>query len=526
MAAPDPFGRIPGVIEGIDYNLHAYQPMDKNFLLPLSKLKRLYIAGFTVSVSDTMRIILQPLENSCMNMITLNRYLGRELVTLRNNDLQYLKTICLKALDLKLMRIQYIDFRILRHSRLFDCLEELNLSFNFLVNLIEAFVFVPILPRIQRVNVCCQLTRVGINPDGCSVPGIEYRSDAVNYTGHEMVTPSMYSMRTTYLNLVHHASYGDMIHFVLNSDRSIAVDFYMPDSVTYFTTSNKDCQGLAFNVYLTIHAINIQEIQLQNMNFYECNGSLRGMQNLKNLEITNWNGIVLNAGFLVSLQSLEYLTISSVKLGDNAEIIKIFANVAHLRYVDIACNSITDLHAEFFESQTESLVYLSLANNLLRHIPKSVFELNQLQNLDLRVNLISSLTNEDIEILDKNDGLLLQLAYNDLHCTCDELRFLYWMNLNSHRIQDYDDLQCTDDSNVKVSLPNAVRNVTRIELRCVAKSWLYFAIFGYIFILLCISLVFTLVKFQADVLYTLTRIRRYFFNIFIVGYENTRNVYL
>ena len=498
-------------IEGTDYNLHAYKPLDKNFLLLLSKLRSLHIKDFTVFVSDIMRIILQPLENSTMNMITMNFYLGRDIVILRNKDLHYLKTICLKVLDLQWMRIQYIDFRILRHSRLFDCLEELNLSFNFLVNVIESIVFVPILPKIQRVNVCCQLLMEGMNPDGCGVPGTQYTRDSVSYTGQEMVAPSMYSMRTTYVNPVHRASYGDWINFVINSDRSIAVDFYMPDSVTYFTASNRDCQGLAFNVYLTIHSINIKELQLQNMNFRECNGSLRGMQNLKKLEITNWRCTILNSKFLVGLQSLEYLTFSSVKLGDNAERMRIFANLTHLRYVDIACNSITDLHAEFFESQVESLENLSLANNLLRHIPKSVFELNQLQNLDLRMNLISSLAGEAIEFLNKNDGLFLQLAYNDLHCTCNELQFLYWIKINSHRIQDYEDLQCSSDNGVKVSLPNAVRNVSLIELRCVAKSWLYFAIFGNIFVLLCISLVFTLVKFQADVLYTLTRIRRYIF---------------
>ena len=85
------------------------------------------------------------------------------------------------------------------------------------------------------------------------------------------------------------------------------------------------------------------------------------------------------------------------------------------------------------------------------------------------------------------------------------------MKTNSHRIQDYEDLQCTGESNVKVSLRDAIRDVTMIELRCVAIGWLYFAIFGNIFILLCISLVFTLVKFQVDVLYILTRIKRYIF---------------
>ena len=494
------------------YSSHVYKPLDKNFLSPLSKLKTLHLSSFKVLVSDIMRIILQPLENSTMDKINMNAFFVKDIVILRSNDLQYLHNICVKRLLLPWMQIEYIDFPSLQNSLLFDCLEELDLSYNFLTNFfIEAHVFVASLPKIQRVYFCCQLFRAGVSPEMCTATSQQSTIEGVGSSEQDRRTLSMSSLETKYMNHEYHASYGDILDVILNGDRKISIDYYLPDIATYFEISNNDCQAIAFNFHLTIHADGIKDANFKNMNFNQCNGSLRGMQTLKHLEITNWDCTILNSGFLINLYSLEYLTFSSVKLGENAERMEIFSNLTLLRSVDISCNSIADLHVDFFKSQVESLQHLSLANNVLRHVPRSIFVLKYLQHIDLRMNLISSLTDEAIEFLDKNNGLLLLLGYNDLHCTCNELRFLYWIKTNSHRIQDYEDLQCTGENNVKVSLRDAVHDVTMIELRCVAKGWLYFAIFGNIFIMLCISLVFTLVKFQVDVLYVLTRMKQHIF---------------
>ena len=494
------------------YSSHVYKPLDKNFLSPLSKLKILQLLYFKVLVSDIMRTILQPLENSTVDEINMNGLFVRDTVTLRSNDLLYLQNICVKRLLLSWMRIEFIDFPSLQNSQLFDCLEELDLSANFLTNFfIEAYVFVASLPRIQKVDFCCQLLRAGVSPEVCTASSQHSTIEGVVSSEQDRNTPLTNSLKTKYVNHEYHALYGDIFDVILNGDRKIYIDYYLPDSATYYTISKNDCQDIAFNFHLTIHADGINDAKLRDMNFKQCNGSLRGMQNLKQLEITNWNCVVLNLKFLSNLRSLENLTFSSVKLGENAERMEIFSNLTRLRSVDISCNSIADLHADFFKSQTESLQNLSLANNVLRHIPRSIFALQYLQHIDLRMNLISSLTDEDIEFLDKNSGLSLLLGYNDLHCTCNELRFLHWVKTNSHRIQDYNDLQCKDGNNAKVTLQDAVHDVTMIELRCVARSWLYFAIFGNIFIMLCISLVFTLVKFQVDVLYVLTRMKRYIF---------------
>ena len=159
--------------------------------------------------------------------------------------------------------------------------------------------------------------------------------------------------------------------------------------------SNNDFQTMPFNFHLTIHANRTKEVRFRNMNFKECNGTLN-IEVIRRLEITNWNCTVLNPRFLVTLQSLEYLIFSAVKLRRNVEIMNIFANLTRLKYIDITCNEITDFHTDFFESQTESLQTLILANNLLRHVPRSIFALKYLQHVDLRMNLISREKGRDL----------------------------------------------------------------------------------------------------------------------------------
>ena len=187
-------------IQGESHSPHVYRPLDKNFLLPLSRLKTLHISFLSVSVSDIMGIILQPLENFTMDTINMNKFLGRNIVTLRFNELQYLQTICVKTLDLQWMRIQYVDFPSLRNSRLFHCLEELYLSSNFLVNFMETFLYAASFPRITVFDFCCQLLRKGVSPETCSVSNIEIPTNGMGSNAGDLYTSEIDEVETTYEN--------------------------------------------------------------------------------------------------------------------------------------------------------------------------------------------------------------------------------------------------------------------------------------------------------------------------------------
>ena len=450
-----------------------YKPLESDFLRPLSSLKILQIDSFSVCyISYLLRTIIYPLQNKTMDL-TFNDFRFTPIQTLSSVDLQYLKNICVRKLVLTKVNMDTFHFWTLMQSRLWHCLEEFDASENYIVDNIPIF-FGLSLPRIEKLNLCCQLTRqVNANEE----------------------------------------SVGNEIQISNESKYVIAagLEFYVSDTLKMLSFEKIDLRDQPFDYELIVHANGIEKISIRNFNFRNCIGALKGFKNLKVLTMEGWNCAIINPDFISNFTSVRELTFSSMHFGHNAKtMVSLLANWAHLTYIDLSNNFIEDIHHLFFMSQLDSLKNVSLANNLLTFIPKAVMSLKDIRYIDLSHNLISSLSNEEMEFIEERSDLTIKLGDNVFQCTCTTIPFLSWLQRHSHQVGDFTSITCMNEENIKRNLSVLTKELRVKQLKCASKTALYFAVFGSIFLILCVILTFTLVKFQADVHYIFARIRRHF----------------
>ena len=449
-----------------------YKPIEADFLRPLQSLTTLQIYDLHVCyISYLLRTIIYPLQNKTVDLL-FDNYLDTPIQSLTNNDLIYIKNICVKKLVLTRVYIQSIDFDTLVNSTLWNCLEEFDASGNYFIDF-NFYFFSFTFPHLRKLNLCCQFLSQG----------------------------PLHGTRNSFL--FHRETES--------SAKLLEVQVFFPDSLREISFDENDLHSHKYDIDLIIHARNVETFSLRNFHFQNCVGTFKGLPNLKVLQITGWNCADISRDFITNLTSVRELTFSSVHLGHNAKnIASLLTNWTHLQYIDLSDNLIDDLHPNFFSSQIFSLQNISLTQNMLKSIPTAVLSLRRLRHVDLRQNLISSLTIEEMEFVENSGDLTIHLGGNDLQCTCNTLLFLSWLERNTQRVSDFDILKCLDEDNVKRDLPDMIKEMKAKELKCVSETALYFAVFGTIFLLLCISLIFTLVKFQADVQYVFARIRRHF----------------
>ena len=449
------------------------KPIEVGVLRPLHKLKTLEIDSFSVCyISYLLRTIIYPFRNKTMDLIFKN-LIDIPFQSLSSSDLKYIKDICVRKLIMTTVSIQSFDAGELLNSRLWHCLEEFDISRNFLRSNTYTFGFS--LPRVRILNFCCQLTRQGYP--------LEQESD---------VSKSRRSI---------------MSKFVMK----VAYEFYLSNHLKVLSFENNDLHLQKYDIDLTVHANGVEMLSLRKFHFENCIGTLRGFKNLKVLIMEGWNCGIINPKFIANFTSVKELTFSSMQLGYNAKtMVSLLANWTHLSYVDLSNNDIDAIHPDFFLSQRRSMKNISLANNKLTFIPKTVMSLRALQHIDMRHNSLSTLTQGEMEFLDRQSDLTMQLAGNVFQCTCTTLPFLLWLEANSQRVKDFKHLSCTDEENVKRNMSVFIKELRVKQLKCASKTALYFAVFGNIFLILCVILTFTLVKFQADVQYIFARIRRHF----------------
>ncbi|KAK3098149.1 hypothetical protein FSP39_016658 [Pinctada imbricata] len=217
----------------------------------------------------------------------------------------------------------------------------------------------------------------------------------------------------------------------------------------------------------------------------------------------------MNPEFISHLSSITNLSIAQCNIGHNAKAFPIIYNLTNLTSLDIAENLIDDLNPIFFQSQVLSLKNLSLADNNLRAIPKAVFVLQNLKYLDLRLNLLSGISSDEMSFIDGLDDLIIFLGGNALRCSCETLPFMNWVRDNYNKIKDYNILTCKYNNVSEIKLEMAIRQLHQMEINCVSNIWLGLSISGLICLLLIVMVVFLLYKFQPDVRYVIARVKRF-----------------
>ena len=296
---------------------HIYKPLAADFLWSLTHMRTLSVQAITgTTVSDLLETILYPLQNNKdpINLI-FKQLRSRAIQKLSSKQLTLLKNICVKRLILKETFIQSIAYTVLHPSRLWSCLEELDISENYLLETYDAIIYIPSVPNIRAFNICCQRIREG------SIP---------------------YTFNRNFNNKEHKKDYNIQ-----------EIQIYFPNTLTSISFSDNDLQSNFYDVDLVIHAKGVKNLFLRNMFLKNCLGTWKGFQNLETLQITRWNCVQINPYFIANLTSVRELTFALSNLGENAKTMTFFTQWVNLEFIDISQNYITDLHPHFFKYQRE-----------------------------------------------------------------------------------------------------------------------------------------------------------------------------
>ena len=476
-----------GTLEGlsglsIDYfelvgNRHIIQPIEAGFLHPIQNVKKLKMAYTTrrANIASTLRAVLYPLRNKTMEEIHLGKIRDRVAIDLKNEDFHILKTICVKKLRLIADYIIQTNFNTMIGSQLWNCLEELDLSENFDTRFDHSFVFMLTLPRVRKLNICCQ----HISRDNT----------------YNILSKEQNGTRSI-------GTYGLATH-------NIQITIFIPDTLEWFSMAHIDLRRNTFDFDVKLSAINLRYADFSYLLVDSCGGRITGAPSLKTLRIQMWNCEQINTEFITHLTSIEYLTFSSLNLGQNVISKPLLQNLSLLHTLNVSDNAITDLNDHFFKSQENSLKHLDMSYNLLQYIPTSLMSLKRIKYVDLRHNKFHSFSKREMSFITNSDNLTISLEGNILDCSCGAMTVLRWLKENSRNIKDVKVMKCINDKGTLQNVDEIIENLRQIELACVSKFWLYLSTSGIIVLVFILIISTILYKFRADVRYLYARLRRY-----------------
>ena len=139
-------------------NMPVLHPRDANFLQQVQNVTRLLI-GYSerhANIKSALRILLYPFRNKTMESIYLDKIRDTAAINFEDDDFLVLRTICVKQLILSDNYIMEANLNVMVGSRLWNCLEDFDISNNFATHIPISFPFLISLPKIKKLNVCCQ----------------------------------------------------------------------------------------------------------------------------------------------------------------------------------------------------------------------------------------------------------------------------------------------------------------------------------------------------------------------------------
>nr|XP_022300444.1 toll-like receptor 6 isoform X3 [Crassostrea virginica] len=210
----------------------------------------------------------------------------------------------------------------------------------------------------------------------------------------------------------------------------------------------------------------IENVYLQGNLMQSWNGPVRGMENLKRLNLSNNFCSKISTDFFQHFTAMSCLYLNNNLLGFSLAPDtdgNIFKALKRLKYLELKNNKITHLPFAVFKN-LKSLEKLYLNDNLLTDIRFDIVTLKSLQYIDLSENQIQYLSESTMHQLDQHADLAhftLNLKGNPLLCSCGTLSFLQWMIETQSRkidMNNFREYTCT-----QFSRKGKILNFTYIE---------------------------------------------------------------
>ena len=433
----------------MDFSFFVYN-VETDVFSPFSHLKELTLnIGERCNIRKALKA-LYGLRGRQMEYLNLaNNFLNAARpIQLTDQDISFLKTMCIKRVDLRRNTIFRIPFSI-ADSRFANCLEEIRIG----ENKFQDSDFLPLLFMLSYKN---------IRTIDCSYP-------------------------VTYIQSVRPGKNNR----ISNSNLKLNFTLTFAESLRTFNMAgaNQVSHRLTNNMHVVGKKLEVFNLAYTQWDWCRLGFHITFNTNIKYLNLTNWDCGYLNPKFLRSITTLETLIFRDAGLSGGLKWYDpdgtFLQGLVNLSTLDLAGNDLTSLHNNLFSDQSFSLRHLSLQNNIFRQIPLAVRRTQNLKLLNIQNNKLSELSKSDTQILDECSDAQVHMSMNPFVCSCDNLHMIQWLEKNKKRILDFDDLKCTSGETVK----SQTELIRQFELKCLGTFWLEFSSS------MCIAMIIAIIVF-------------------------------
>ncbi|XP_052064552.1 toll-like receptor 4 [Mytilus californianus] len=153
----------------------------------------------------------------------------------------------------------------------------------------------------------------------------------------------------------------------------------------------------------------------------------------------------------------------------------LFTNVQSVETLDISENNIWYFSDDIFKLM-QNLSNLYLTNNLLQSIPEQLNTLTKIKMLDVRNNLITSVSSTIRNWADKMHeihGMTLYLDGNAFECTCDNVDLIRWIQATKVNL-DSQSYKCKLLNGTIIDPRIAYNSISELFVDCKSTMWLTF----------------------------------------------------
>ncbi|XP_052073418.1 toll-like receptor 4 isoform X2 [Mytilus californianus] len=343
-----------------------------------------------------------------------------------------LEKICLQKLKLVGDSILGLKFNpFLRYGYKENCLEELDLSDNLLFNSKDRYVF-----------AFCAFKRLKI----IRIP-------------HEVVKD----------NRVKRSPKDD-----------VSYSFCVPKTLEQLDLHShvKSYNRRRISNITIVNGSNLKVLNMANVTVRDCDGTVYGIEKLEYLDMSGFNCKVLSEHFLSHFPKLITLITRDAYLGIGLNSLKnsseFFKRNLDLQHIDLMQNNINSLPDGLFNHPFRQKISIILDKNNLQSLPNFLSVPNTIQQISLKYNRFSCLSDASIDKLNIIKPSSVFLSGNPIECSCKTLRFLKWVH-HSGIISDVDEIECVLQNGTLAILSHFLRNLKTYEISCQTKLWITLA---------------------------------------------------
>ncbi|XP_052073419.1 toll-like receptor 4 [Mytilus californianus] len=407
-----------------------------NTFMSFPNLKTLGIAIHTARATyDVISNIFHSLKifkGRNMTQISITGNPHRNGFVLGHSHFAVLEKICLQKLKLVGDSILGVKFNpFLRYGRKENCLEELNLSDNLLFDSKDSYVF-----------AFCAFKHLKI----IRIPHMVVKDNRVK--------------RST--------------------KNDVSFSFCLPKTLEQY---DLHCHVKSYNRrrisnITIINGSNLKVLNMANVTFRDCNGTVKGATNLEYFDMSGFNCNVLGVNLLSHFPKLITLIAQDANLGiglnalqNASEFLKMNLDLQH---IDLMNNNLKTLPDGLFCHPFRHKLSIILDRNNLQSLPNFPSKQNKIKLISLKYNRFSCLSEDDMAKLNIIKPSSIFLRGNPIECSCNTLHFLKWVH-QSGLISDVDEIECVLQTGTLSILSQFLRNLKKFEISCQTKLWVTLA---------------------------------------------------